>query len=299
MTLRDLAHEKDDVLRPFGQLDVLLLYAVVAEATQDYFGDRELASKILIPDGPVLIKRGSELPPLTAAELSEAVDEEFLRQRNELENLDNAREEVTDLQERVWQYFYPRKYSALFYATNYEGEQKPIDRIFFDIDRGFGRSAWDAQRVAQRLARILDDEPIVEGILDQAVYKWTGASFHIELLLTEPQPPEFYTDHIFDAGEGTLTSRAAERIDEQMDFPVVAGHENVEDTITIDPSQTPSGKLDRAPLGSLHMKDAETVDGVSLPLTRDELEQTGALDMVDTYDPRTVIEDLEELAAKL
>lgn len=56
MSLTSFARRVEDVLRSAGQLDVLLLYAIAAEANGTYLGERELASKIHIPDGPTLLR---------------------------------------------------------------------------------------------------------------------------------------------------------------------------------------------------------------------------------------------------
>ncbi len=302
MTLHDLVEAADDILHPNGQLDVTLLYALAADAMQDYLGERELSGKIPIPDGPVLLKRGSELAPLTAAELVAAVDEDFLTLRNDPGHLDDARDDLTDVQEKVWQYFYPRKYAEFLYATNHEGEGKPIDRIFFDIDRAGDITAEDALQVTRRFVEVLEDDEVAADITELMIIKWTGASFHVELLLTEKQPGFFYDNHVFASKttkKDTITGRAVKTLNEEMDLTVVGTHEKEEGHVVIDPSQTPSGKLNRVPLGSLHMADAETVDGVSVPLTKDELFDDGVLDMVQSYTPDSLVRDMDELGEKL
>lgn len=302
MGLHGLLSEADDVLHPTGQLDVTLFYAVMADAMQDYLGDRELAGKIHIPDGPVLLKRGSELEPLTAAEFAGAVDNEFLELRKDPGHLEEARDQLSNVQEKVWQYFYPRKYVEFFYATNHEGEGKPIDRIFFDIDQGVGMSAEDALTVTREFVEFLEQDDVMEEITGHMVIKWTGASFHVELLMNQKKPAFFYENHVFASKNremDTITGRAVAQLNENLDVPVVGTHEKQDDAIVIDPSQTASGKLNRVPLGSLHMKDAETVDGVSIPLTRKELFDDGVLDMVQSYTPEVVVRDRDELAAKL
>lgn len=297
MTVRELAASVDDVVRPVGQVDPVLLYAVVADAAADYLGDRELCGKIHIPDGPVLLKRGSELEPLTAAMLADAVDRAFLELRDDPGHLDDVRDQLSTAQERVWQYFYPRKYSEFLYATNHEGEGRPIDRVFFDIDRGSGTSAHDALAAARAFVDALD------GTVDvphDRVIAWTGASFHVELLLPEERPASFYHDRIFDPGsDDTVTAQAVAAVDEQVDVPVRQGHEKADGAIIVDPSQTPSGKLNRVPLGSLHLADATTVDGVSVPLTRDELFADGVLDRLQAYTPEQVVDEIDTLAEKL
>lgn len=302
MAPREIASAVEDVLHPVGQLDVTLLYAAVADVMQDYLGDRELSSKILIPDGPTLLKRGSELEPLTAVELADAVDKEFLEIRKDPGHLDDARDQLSDIQEKAWQYFYPRKYAAFFYATNGEGEGRPIDRVFFDIDRGQGVSAADALQVTRRFVEFLEADDRATDITDQMVIKWTGDSFHVELLMPDKQPGFFYDNQVFASKQGktdTITGRAVHQLNQALEVTVVGAHEKEAGHITIDPSQTPSGKLNRVPLGSLHMADAETVDGISVPLTKDDLFDDDVLDMLQSYTADAVIQDLDELGEKL
>lgn len=72
----------------------------------------------------------------------------------------------------------------------------------------------------------------------------------------------------------------------------------MKNTISVDPSQTPSGKLCRVPLGSLHMKDAGTVDGVSVPLTLDMLDEN-IIGELGLYTPKMILEELPKLAKRL
>jgi hypothetical protein len=302
MTLLEVADSVGDILYPVDQLDVLLLYGIMAEANESYLGDRELAAKVHIPDGPTLIKRGSELDPLTADELNDAVDETFLSTRNEEGELDAAREELTDTQAKVWRYFPPRKYAEFLYATNHEGEERPFDRIFYDIDRGPDVSAEQALGVTRAFVEFLEDDSVAQDLTDQMVISFTGNSFHVELLLTEEKPHEFYEEEVYTTAEeeiDTITERGVRAVREAVETTVVGGHEKEANQMTIDPSQTPSGKLNRVPMGSLHMADAETVDGVSIPLTRDELFEDDVLDRLTAYTPRTVIEELDDLRANI
>lgn len=302
MSLRTFASNVDDVLRPAGQLDVLLLYGIMAETNETYLDNRELAGKVHIPDGPALLKRGSELDPLTANALHGAVDEEFLTARNELGNLDDARDEITDTQATVWQYFPPRKYCEFLYATNHEGEGRPFDRIFFDIDRGPDVSAEQALAVTRAFVEFLEDDSVARDVTDRMVVSFTGNSFHVELLMEGEKPYSFYKEEVFTTTEedvDTITERGVREVGETVETTVVGGHEKEANQVTIDPSQTPSGKLNRVPLGSLHMADAETVDGVSVPLSRNELFAEEVLDRLTAYTPRTLIEDLDELRPNL
>lgn len=302
MSLSSFASSVDDVLHPVDQLDVLLLYGLVAGANQPYLGDRELAAKVHISDGPTLLKRGSDREPLTADELGSAVDEAFLRTRNDVEDLEAARDELTDVQAKVWQYFIPRKHSEFLYATNFEGEGNPIDRIFFDIDRGADVSAEDARAVTRAFVEFLDDDAVTQDVVESTVISFTGNSFHVDLLLESAQPPEFYQDEVFTTTSrqvDTMTERGVDAVSDAVDVPVVGGHEKRAGVVNVDPSQTPSGKLNRVPLGSLHLADAETVDGVSVPVTRDELADDDLVDRLTSYTPDSVVDELDALAEKL
>lgn len=302
MSSRALADRVDDVLRPTGQLDVLLLYGVAAESNAAYLGDRELASKVHIPGGPTLLKRGSDREPLMAAEVVAAVDEKFLERRTRPGGLEDARDALTDAQRKVWQYFPPRKYCEFLYATNREGEGGPIDRIFYDLDRGPDVSAEQALEVTRAFVEFLESDPAAEEVTETTVISFTGNSFHVDLLLSETRPPEFYEEEIFTTEErevDTITDRGVRALQSDIDVPVVGGHVRRPDVVNVDPSQTPSGKLNRVPLGSLHMADAETVDGVSVPVGRDELFEEGVLDRLTAYTPRKLVDDVDELAAKL
>lgn len=300
--VRKFALRTEYLLRPYGQLDVLLLYRLSADACVDYLGDREIASQILIPNGPQLLKRGSKLEPLTAREIVEAVDRDFLRLRKEKRHLDDARSHITEKQEKVWKYFYPRKYCEFYYATNHEGKGKPISRIFYDIDREEGVTAGEALEVTRKFVDFLEEDSVVKDIMDRVTISWTGNSFHVDIDMKDEKPHSFYEDEILTTKSeklDTITERAVRQINKQTDAEVRGGHEKKKGTIAVDPSQTPSGKLNRMPLGSLHMKDATTVDGVSVPLTEEDLHRDGIVEELKSYTPRKVVEDLSELARKI
>lgn len=302
MTLQSRARHVEDVLYPVEQLDVLLLYGVVADANSAYLGDRELASKVHIADGPTLLKRGSDQEPLTANELRAAVDEEFLERRNRSRGLEEAQASLTSEQEKAWRYFPPRQFCELLYATNYEGAGKPIGRVFYDIDRGAGTSGEQALAVTRAFVEFLEADDVAQEITDSMVISFTGNSFHVDLLLADDHPPAFYADEVYTTeGEDldSITDRGVRAVRAAVDVPVVGGHERQADCVNIDPSQTPSGKLNRVPLGSLHMADAETVDGVSVPVTREELFESAVLKRLTSYAPRDVVHNLDEFQSKL
>jgi hypothetical protein len=71
MDLTGLAEERD-VLKPFGEVDVLLLYGIVSSELVTFLGDREIASRVWLKQR-TLLNRGSQLPPLHADEMSRRV----------------------------------------------------------------------------------------------------------------------------------------------------------------------------------------------------------------------------------
>lgn len=283
-----------DVLRPFGRLDVLFYYSRVAEKLQGFLEGLELASKIWIPNGPQVIRRGSKLPPLWIKELE--ADEDFLKLRAE-KNLKDVKGLLTERQVRVWEYFPPRKLADLFYATNGEGPGKPIRRIFFDIDRT-DRPAEDALKVAKGLLQLVQEDGDFQELFSFKPWSmWTGSSFHVYLFLEKPIRPETYQRYIHyskNQPEASFTGRWARELSERLGLEISGGHEKQKGKIVIDPSQTPSGKLARAPF-SLHMRDAKTVDGVAVPvdLKKADLEELRSLK------PETVLKKLERYSKLL
>jgi hypothetical protein len=67
---------------------------------------------------------------------------------------------------------------------------------------------------------------------------------------------------------------------------------------TIDPSQTPSGKLARTPF-SLHMSDYKTVNGVAIPLEVEMLAENKLVEELRAYTPDKVVEEIDDLAKRL
>ena len=305
-SLINLAKKIDDPIKPFGKLDVLLLYAIVGEKLKKYLKERELASKIWLPHGniPYLIKRGSKLEPLSADELVKAVTPEFLEIRSKKENLLSAEKDITDLQKKVWQYFFPRKLADFFYATNQEGVNKNIDRIFFDIDRGKEISSEQSQKVTKLFVETIEQDKKLNDLLgnvDPFIY-WTGSSFHVIIFLDKKKPNSFYGKYFQYSKhdpKSSFTGRWADEVNKQTKFQVIGGHDKRPNIINIDPSQTPSGKLCRIPLGSLHMKDAKTIDGISIPLTKKLLEKNNLVEDLKKYRAKYVIENLSELSNRL
>ncbi len=287
-----------DVLKPFGCLDVLDYYSRVAAKLARFLKGRELSTKIWIPGGPKLLKRGSQLEPLYIEELAGNVDDEFLRIRSK-NSLPEARERITPVQERIWKYFFPRKLCDFLYATNREGPGRDIDRIFFDIDRN-GPGPEEARIAAQKLLEIILDDSEFKASVGKGrpFLMWTGRSFHVYYLLEKPVPNHVYDRHVHFSKSSPLesfTGRWADRIAGETGLRVAGGHEKKKGFIVIDPSQTPSGKLARSPF-SLHMKDARTIDGVALPVETQRIHEKGLLKDLSSYTPQKVLEELDELA---
>jgi hypothetical protein len=300
--LRDFALElvaqHKDVTKPFGQFEVLLLYSLAAGKLRSFLKAKELAAKVWLPDMQVL-KRGSKQEPLFVDELADNVTIKMLEAR-----ANGKAGEPTAAQKKVGGYFVPRKLADFFYATNGEGAGRSIDRIFFDIDRGEGASAEQAQDVAKELCDALADSRELAAALGEKARPfacWTGASFHVHLMLRKQQPHSFYEENfaVGKAAGETLANGIVLDVAKGSGAKVVGGHGKIKGAITIDPSQTPSGKLCRSPLGSLHMRDASTIDGVSLPLTLKMLGENGLTGELQSYTPERVIEELDSLAKRL
>lgn len=301
MKLRELAKNKKDILKLWGEIEVLLYYGIVAEELEEFLKGKELASRNWIKRNYSIIKRGSKLEPLYVNDLVNEVTTEFLKIRNEDKSLKKAKDKLNSKQQLIWDYFLPRKFSDLFYAFNHEGGGKPIENIFYDIDIGKGRDTEDSLKVTREFVEILKQEA-EEKIGKLKIWVcWTGASFHIYLFLKEKRPHEFYEEKIKFSNNTpaeTLTEKWIQKLKKRLRVPVIGGHEEVKDKINIDPSQTPSGKLDRAPF-SLHVAKTGEVDGVSVPLELKELREPGLIKKLKSYTPRKVLKDIGSLGKKL
>lgn len=292
-----------DIIKPYGHTDILFYYSTVAKKLVKFLKGKEIATKILLPKGPMpfFLKRGSKQEPLYIEGFLKAVTPEFLEIRKNIERLGDAKPKLNKLQINVWEYFVPRKLVNFYYATNKEGAGKPIERIFFDIDRK-EIIAEKAQQVTKLLIDlILKDKEFKKLIKFKLFVMWTGSSFHVYLFLDKPVTTDFYNKYLHFSKNDPLasfTGRWAKEIKEKLKINVIGGHEKIKNTINIDPSQTPSGKLARAPF-CLHFKDAGTVDGIAIPLTVDMLNDKGLVKKLKAYTPKKVVDELEKLAKRL
>ena len=308
MDLLKLAKQSKNVLKPFGETEVLLFYGIVAKSLKKYLRGKELAAKNWLPlrgGLPYLIKRGSKEEPLYINDFIEAITPQFLETRKEIKALKDAKKRLTKTQQNVWLYFLPRKLSDFFYATNSESAGKSIDRIFLDIDRK-DVSEEKAKHVSSLLVDTIRDDKDFNALISYKTFVyWTGSSFHVMLMLKNKRPASFYKKH-FEYNKHkpleSFTGRWAEKISKSSGLRVMGGHEKLRGYINIDPSQTPSGKLCRVPLGSLHMKRVSgtaTVDGVSIPLEPKMPNNEALVRELRSYTPEKVIRDLKKLEKRL
>ncbi len=290
-----LLKEVKDILRPFGELDLLYYYSIVAEKLRDFLWEKEIAAKIAIP-GMIgkLLKRGSQLPPLFVPDLR-AVREQFLKLRVG-HHLKEVREKLTRKEILLWGYFFPRKMIEFLYACNKEHPGLEIERIFIDIDKGKEVESDVAREVAAALLEeILHDERFKKLVKFRPVILWTGNSFHLYLLLQKAVAPNFYEkflsyrDH--EKNVQNFTYRWALEIQKKTGIKVEAGHEKSEEHLILDTSGTPSGKLARAPF-SLHVKNYKEYDGVAVPLSAEDLKRKGLVRELRKLTPEAVVKNL-------
>jgi len=297
MELAGLAEERD-VLNPFGELDVLLLYAIVSSKLGTFVGDREIASRVWLKQR-TLLNRGSQLPPLHVDEMATKITPDFLQIRAKM-GLAEARGNLSAVEEKIWRYFPPRKLCDYFYATNHEGQGREIDRIFYDIDRPKDMPHEKAREVCRLfLEAVLNDDQFRQFVSDQPLVAWTGSSFHVYLFLKKRQKHSFYTEEIQyteKMPQKSFTAKWLQFVRERTQVNVIGGHEKKPGSITIDPSQTPSGKLARSPLGSLHMSDYETVDGVSIPIEISRLQDQRLIESLRGYTPKRLIDEISQFS---
>ncbi len=285
--------KEGDILHLNGELDVLDYYSKTASALADFLKDKEIASKVHLPNF-FFLKRGSKEKPLFIDDFS-VVDSKMLSFRKN--HLKDIRKKLNEKQELVWEYFPPRKLIQFFYATNGEGVGKPIERIFIDIDRR-KHSAEDARKVCLELINVIKNDREFNKLLRyRTVVLWTGASFHVYLLLKKKIDLRFYNKYLsYGSGKNKTESfimKWAGLVEKNTGIPCRAGHEKSDNFIVLDSSNTPSGKLARAPF-SLHIRDGKTVDGVCVPVSADELSDKNLIKRLQKLSPEEVLRDLKK-----
>jgi hypothetical protein len=300
-----------NVLFPYQKFDILYFYSKVArnKNLQAFLKGKEIASKIWIPSKiGFFIRRGSKDEPIFINELaSNEIDEKFFKLRTEEKREDAVKSgKLTKLQEKVWLYFPPSKCIDFFYACNGEGQGKQIDRIFIDIDRT-NLEPEKAQIVIRELIDLIKNDKQLENLISyRFAILWTGSSFHLYLMLEKPISLEIYNKYFAyskNNPQASFIGRWAEKIRERTKINVIGGHEKLENTIVIDPSQTPSGKLARAPF-SLHFKKPayekeKSIDGICVPINEKMLEEEKLVKKLRSLDADQVLRDIEKFAKNL
>jgi hypothetical protein len=212
-------------------------------------------------------------------------------------HLKDIRDKLNEKQELIWEYFPPRKFVQFYYATNDEGVGKPIDRIFIDIDRR-KHTTDEARVVALNLVDFIKNDREFNKLLKyKIVILWTGASFHVYLLLKKKIDLKFYNKYL-SYGSSQVKSESfimkwAFLIEKNSGIACHAGHEKSDKFIILDSSNTPSGKLARSPF-SLHIKDYKNWDGVCVPVSERELNDNKLVGRLKKLTPDDVLKDLNK-----
>lgn len=259
-----------DILHTYNNLDILCWYNKIAPLLTKFLKWKEIASKI-IGEKFVLLKRGTKNTPLYIEDFKK-INEKFLKLRVD-NHLNDIKEQLSPKQILLRQYFVPRKLVNFFYACNNE-YGNVIDRIFIDIDRQTN-SADDARKVASELIKIIQNDKKFKKLINwpyELLTLWTGSSFHIYICLKKPIDHNFYNKYLSYGKDkkNSFPNQRAKKISEAKKIKVVAGHERKIWVIIIDTSNTHPGKLARAPF-SLHIKDFKTIDGITIPVSEEEL----------------------------
>lgn len=257
---------KKGVLYSTGELDVLDYYTKISRFLEGFLNGREIATKTYLENFSFL-RRGSNSEPIFAKDLR-CVDAKMLKLRRF--HLKEIKNELTEKQQLVWRYFVPRKAVNFFYATNNE-KGKDIGRIFIDIDRQ-ALDAEAARKVTKQLVEeIKNDKEFNKLVRFRIFVMWTGSSFHVYLLLKKGVGLDFYNKYLsYGSKKTSFLTRWANSIALKTGIGVKAGHARERDFIILDSSNTPPGKLARAPF-SLHVKAYDKIDGVSVPVSEEEL----------------------------
>ena len=93
--------------------DLIFYYVRVLKYLKNFLRGREIAVKNYIPDGPILLKRGSKLGPLYVDEILKYANKNFLETRKKIEHLKDAKKYLNKIQIKIWEYFLPRKLCEL------------------------------------------------------------------------------------------------------------------------------------------------------------------------------------------
>ncbi len=280
-----------NVLKPFGELDVLYYYSRVAPLLVRFLKNKEIATKIYLKNIN-LLKRATKQEPLFVDEIKTSLAFLKLRAKG---HLDEVRDKINKQQEKLWDYFFPRKLIELHYAVNSENTLADLDRVYFDIDAK-GVSAELAVGVVKELINtIKKDKDLNKQIkIKKFFILWTGNSFHVYLLLQNKISHSQYMNlfQIKKDKKITFVEKWAQGIDKKFSFKVLAKHEK-QKGIIIDPSQSPPGKLGRCPF-SLHVKSYKEYNGIAVPVSEAELSNKNLIDELKTLSPEKVLKNLNK-----
>lgn len=279
-----------DFLHPYEKLDVLWRYGKIAPYLKIFLNKKEIASKI-IGENFILLKRGTKNAPLMINDFDE-IHEKYLELRAN-HHLDEVKNQLTNKQILLRKYFVPRKLINFFYACNNEYGDT-IDRIFIDIDRQ-NNSADDARRVTNELIKtIIADKQFSKIVKYRPIILWTGSSFHIYLLLKRNINHAFY-DKYLSYGKGkeeSFISKRANETSKKTNLDVRAGHERKKWAIILDTSNTPAWKLARCPF-SLHIKDSKTIDGITIPIHQNQLNDSKLINKLEKITPEIIRKNID------
>lgn len=283
---------KKGILYSSGQIDCLSYYRKIFSKLKNFLGNREIATKIYLKGNiPYIIKRGSKDEPLFINELK--INDKFIELRK-AEDLEDVRNKLNKTEEKIWHYFVPRKITEMHYACNYE-QGKAIDRIFIDIDRGKRYSTEDSRKVALELVNcIKSDKELKKNVKFKTLILWTGKSFHIYLIFNKKFPVSFYNNFFsWNKNGKTFTEKWADIISQKTGIKVEAHHEKEANKIILDTSATPPGKLARCPF-SLHVSAKGEIDGVSVPLKKNDLKRKNIINELLSLTPDKVVNNLSK-----
>ena len=290
-----------DLLHPYWDLDVLGRYGKIASFLDPFLKGKDIATKIIGPNF-TLLKRGTVLPFIHLEDLK-IIDEAYLQLRAK-HHLQDVKKQLNEKQILVRQYFFPRKLVNFFYACNNE-YGKDIERIFIDIDRQ-NNPADDARKVALELVKTIKADTSFS-LKYKTIILRTWSSFHVYLMLNKPIDHAFYDTYLSygKKKEKSFINKRASEINKKIhpanggaNLIVLWAHARIKNSLILDTSNTPPGKLARCPF-SLHIKDAKTIDGICVPVTEDELTDPKLISKIQKLTPETIWENINKYAKLL
>jgi hypothetical protein len=251
-----------------GHLDCLYFYSKHIKEIKKFLKNQEIASKIHIENGNyagVFLRRGSKDEPLFIKEFTKkALNRKFFDLRTKTKRQEAIQNKLlTPIQEKLWLYFPPNKPIEFFYATNSEHPNKPIERIFIDVDRTNLSEKIAKKVVLSLIQEIKNDKPFNKIFKNKIKVLFTGSSYHVYVILKKPISYDLYKDYIAYGRDKQISfiSKWTLQVNKKTKIPVTRGHEKINNAIILDISGTPSGKLARVPF-SVHVKDGK-IDGVA------------------------------------